>query len=220
MPSTLRETAKRDDTVASINVVSLWWQCSIGYKPPSLKILGFQFLAITHCINKTKVLDVYILPIFFFLVPILLSLVENLGHLTWVSNSSKKNSTTHLCQSVQYFHIFKQCLGFLMCTQMLTHAIAQGGCMATIRESALEVMTIITVSALEADKFQFHLSNFAFALKFYHSWQKWCDRVKLSWTDSFSYFEKPCWNSVKHMASAMLWVCLVLELLLIISKYF
>ena len=59
-------------------------------------------------------------------------------------HSSCKSSSSHSLQCVQYFHAFKQwyvcqCLGFLMCTQLLMHAIAHGGCMATIRESALKV---------------------------------------------------------------------------------
>ena len=55
-----------------------------------------------------------------------LSLVEILGHLTWVRHSSCKSSATHSHQCEQYFHVSKQCygnqcMGFLTRTQMLLH---------------------------------------------------------------------------------------------------
>ena len=51
---------------------------------------------------------------------------------------------THSYECVQYFGVSRQgygcqCLGFLTYAQMLMHAIAQGGCMDTLRKSALEV---------------------------------------------------------------------------------
>ena len=68
-----------------------------------------------------------------------LSLVGNLGHLTWVRHCSRKSSATHSkssathsCQCVQYLHVSKkwygcQCLGFLTCAQMLMLATAHRG---------------------------------------------------------------------------------------------
>ena len=56
--------------------------------------------------------------------------------------NSRRNGTTHSYQCVQYFCVSEQwygclCLRFLTCAQMLMHAIAHGGCMKTIRESAM-----------------------------------------------------------------------------------
>ena len=70
-----------------------------------------------------------------------LSLAWKLGHHTWVRRSSHKSSATHSCQCVKNFPVSKQwygcqCLGLLMCAQMLIHAIVQGGCMDTVRETA------------------------------------------------------------------------------------
>ena len=66
------------------------------------------------------------------------------GRLTQVRHSSRKSSATLSYQCVQYFSVSKQwygcqCLGFLMCAQLLMYAIVQGGCMDTIRKRALEV---------------------------------------------------------------------------------
>ena len=68
-----------------------------------------------------------------------LSLVGNSGRL----DSSRKSNATHSHRCVQYFRVSKQwyvcqCLGFSTCAQILTHAIAHGGCTDTVRESALE----------------------------------------------------------------------------------
>ena len=68
----------------------------------------------------------------------LLSIAANLGHVTQVKHSSFKSSATHSCQCVQHFYMSKQwyacqCWGFLMCTQVLMHVIAHGGCMDTVR---------------------------------------------------------------------------------------
>ena len=70
-----------------------------------------------------------------------LSLVENLGHLTWVRRSSHKTSTTHSYQFVEVFRLSEQwygcqCLRFLTRAQMLMHVISQRGCADTVRESA------------------------------------------------------------------------------------
>ena len=75
-----------------------------------------------------------------------LSLVGNPGHPTRVRRRSHKSSATYSYQCVQYSSMSKQwygCqhLGFVMCAQMLTHVIAHGGCMDTVRESAPEVDT-------------------------------------------------------------------------------
>ena len=72
-----------------------------------------------------------------------LSVVRNLSHLTQGRHSSRKSSATHSYRCVRYFPVSTQCygcqcLGFSMCTQMLMHAIAYGGCADTVRESALE----------------------------------------------------------------------------------
>ena len=72
-----------------------------------------------------------------------LVLAGNSGLLTWVRHSSRKSSATHAYRCVQHLRVFKQwygcqCLGFLTCAQMLTHAIAQGGCADAVRESALK----------------------------------------------------------------------------------
>ena len=72
-----------------------------------------------------------------------LFLARNLGHLTWVRHSSCKSSATHSCHCVQYFCVSElwqgcQCLAFLTCTPILTHAIAHRGCMDTVREFTLE----------------------------------------------------------------------------------
>ena len=66
------------------------------------------------------------------------------SRLTWVRHSSCKTSATHSYQRVQYFGMFKQwfgcqCLGFLMCAQMLMYTIAYVGCEDTVRESAQKV---------------------------------------------------------------------------------
>ena len=66
-----------------------------------------------------------------------LSLVENLGHLTWVRCSSHKSGATHSYQCVQYFHVSRQwhgsqCLGFLTYTQMLMYAITHRVCTDTV----------------------------------------------------------------------------------------
>ena len=75
-------------------------------------------------------------------------LAGNLGHLTRVSHSAADAMavlpTEYSYRCVQYFHVSKewygcQCLGFLMCVQMLIHATAHGGCTNTVRESALKV---------------------------------------------------------------------------------
>ena len=68
----------------------------------------------------------------------------NSGHLTWVRHSSRKTSASHSYLCVQYFRVSEQlydcqCLGLLTCADMLIHAIAQGGCTDTVRQSALEV---------------------------------------------------------------------------------
>ena len=60
------------------------------------------------------------------------------------SYTMQQPSTEYSYRCVQYFHVSKQwygcqCLGFLMCVQMLIHAIAHGGCTITVRESALKV---------------------------------------------------------------------------------
>ena len=70
----------------------------------------------------------------------------NSGRLTWVKHSSRRSSATHSCQCLPYFHVSKQCcccqrLGILTCAQTLMHAIAHGGCMDTVKESAMEVDT-------------------------------------------------------------------------------
>ena len=82
-----------------------------------------------------------------------LSLWGNLGYLTWVRQSSRKNSATHSCQCAQYFHVCKQwhgcqCLGVLTCTHMLRHATAHGDCTDTVRESApqAEMLTLGEIS--------------------------------------------------------------------------
>lgn len=69
--------------------------------------------------------------IFFFFLALKLSLVGNLGHLTWVDCSSHKISATHSYQCVWYFRVSKerygcQCFRSLTCAQMLVHAIAHG----------------------------------------------------------------------------------------------
>ena len=68
-----------------------------------------------------------------------LSLVGNSGRL----DSSRKSNATHSHRRVQYFRVSKQwygcqCWGFSRCAQILTHAIAHGGCRDTVRKSALE----------------------------------------------------------------------------------
>ena len=68
----------------------------------------------------------------------------NSGCLTWVRHNGGKSSTTCSYQYVQCFWVSKQwygsqCLEFLMCAQMLMHAIVHEGCTHTVRESALEV---------------------------------------------------------------------------------
>ena len=56
------------------------------------------------------------------------------------NHSSRKSSATKFYQCVQYFRVYGcQCLGFLTWAQMLMHAIAHGGCMGTVTESALKV---------------------------------------------------------------------------------
>ena len=80
-----------------------------------------------------------------------LTLAGNLGRVTWVRRSSRKSSATHSCQCVcvcvcvcavfpcVQTMVWLQCLGFLTCAQMMMHAIAHGGCMDSVRESALKV---------------------------------------------------------------------------------
>ena len=73
-----------------------------------------------------------------------LPLAGNLGRLTWIRHSSHRSSTIHSYRCAQYFPVSKQwygcqCLGFLMCTQMLMHVIACRDCADTRRESALKV---------------------------------------------------------------------------------
>ena len=70
----------------------------------------------------------------YFIVPYV-----NLGHLTWVRHNSCKRRATQSYQCVQYFCVSKQCygcqcLGFLMYTQKLVHAVAHGGCTDIVRE--------------------------------------------------------------------------------------
>ena len=65
-------------------------------------------------------------------MPTLLFLVGNLSHFIWVRHSSQKSSATHSYNCVQYFHVSK------LVSQTVMHAIAHGGCMDTVRESALE----------------------------------------------------------------------------------
>ena len=56
------------------------------------------------------------------------------------NHSSRKSSATQFYQCVQYFRVYGcQCSGFLTWAQMLMHAIAHGGCMGTVTESALKV---------------------------------------------------------------------------------
>ena len=65
------------------------------------------------------------------------SVAGNLGHLTWVRHCSHNSSATHSYQCVQYFPVSNnggcESLGFLVCTQMLRHAIAHRGCTDTVR---------------------------------------------------------------------------------------
>ena len=81
---------------------------------------------------------------FFFFFSSLLSLVEISGCFTFVRNSSRKGSATHSNQCLQYFCVSKQwygcqCLGVLMCVQMLMHAIAHGGWKLTLEEKFLDM---------------------------------------------------------------------------------
>ena len=71
-----------------------------------------------------------------------LFLVGNLDHLNWMRHSSCKSSATHFCLYMQYFCGSEQgygcqCLEFLMCAQIVMHAIARRSCTDTIRVSAL-----------------------------------------------------------------------------------
>ena len=94
-----------------------------------------------------KVSDYNIFPYLFFsnlFLSTSSSFLGSSGHLTWVRHSSHKTSATHSCQCAQYFLVSKQwhdcqCLGYLTYVQMLTPAIAHGGCTDTVWESALEV---------------------------------------------------------------------------------
>ena len=73
-----------------------------------------------------------------------LFLVGNLDHLNWMRHSSCKSSATHFCLYMQYFRGSEQgygcqCLEFLMCAQIVMHAIARRSCTNTIRVCALDV---------------------------------------------------------------------------------
>ena len=70
-----------------------------------------------------------------------LSLVANLGRLTWAKCRNRKSSATHFYQCVQYFPLSKQWymaagvwVVILTCTQLLMHVIVHGGCINTVRE--------------------------------------------------------------------------------------
>ena len=61
-----------------------------------------------------------------------------------VASQIHKSSATHSNHCVWYFRVSKhwcscQCLGFLTFAQMLMHALANGDCTNTARESALKV---------------------------------------------------------------------------------
>ena len=64
--------------------------------------------------------------------------------ITWAGCGYRnhRNNAAQSCQCVQHFCVSSQwygceCLGFLICAQMLMHAIAHRGCTDTVRESAL-----------------------------------------------------------------------------------
>ena len=77
-----------------------------------------------------------------FYFSISLSFAGYMVRLLWVRHSSCKSRATHSYQRVPYFCVQKlvccQCLGFLMCTQMLMHVTAHRGCADTVREPALK----------------------------------------------------------------------------------
>ena len=82
----------------------------------------------------------YDLLLFFIFIFTSLPHAGNSVYLTWVRHSSPKSSATHSYQCVWYFPVSRQwygchCLGFVMCAQMLMHAIAIGGCTETVRVS-------------------------------------------------------------------------------------
>ena len=114
---------------------------------PSMELYSaMQSSCMYHLFSVVVVLIVVVIVVVYFLIYFRtpLSLAVNLGCLSGVRHSSCKTSATHSYQCVQYFRVTKQlygcqCLGFLMCTQMLMHAIAHGGCVDTVRESALKV---------------------------------------------------------------------------------
>ena len=65
------------------------------------------------------------------------------GFLYPARHSSSRSSAAHSCLCGQYLCVSKQwyscqCLRFLTWVQMLMHAIAQGDCTYTVRESALK----------------------------------------------------------------------------------
>ena len=80
-----------------------------------------------------------------------MSLAGNLDHLTWVRHISCRSSATQSYQCEQCFCVSKlgygwQCLGLLTCALMLMHAIAHGGSMDIVGESALGEKSLATLS--------------------------------------------------------------------------
>ena len=64
--------------------------------------------------------------------------------LAWYTEAAARAALPIPMSVCSSFRVFEQCYGFqylklLTCTQVLMHAIAPGGCTATVRESALEV---------------------------------------------------------------------------------
>ena len=138
----------------------------------------------------------------------------NLGCLTCVGHSSHKSSATHSYQCVQYPCVSKQwyscqCLGFLLCTQMLKNATAHSSCSDTLRQSALEVYSSRKISCCTRD------SN-------PHLYYAWLFRCSTNWAICtpwksiclyfcFLFFEPDSASSQSHVQcfNHMLHMCLI-----------
>jgi len=137
------------------------WQEWLGNSIPERKQSHLLNIMMNSCmapsVKKFKFfpLQVFISSLF---------LVGNLDHLNWMRHSRCKSSATHFCLYMQYFRGSEQgygcqCLEFLMCAQIVMHAIARRSCTDTIRVSALNVDSGREKKSLAAAGTRTHVST-------------------------------------------------------------
>ena len=129
--------------------------CMLSFLLPSFSFFFSWIISLflVYSLPTPTLLDVLILFIFYKRKEksTSLFLAGNLDHLTWVRHISCRSSATQSYQCVQCFRVSKlgygrQCLGLLTCAQMSMHAVAHGGSMDIVGESALGEKSLATLS--------------------------------------------------------------------------